>query len=107
MAVLRIGLLWWLLVRAMVILSNLRAPFSGDVLPIGGQACSYAVRRNERAVISVKASIDIEPDFCFVIRRENVFDQIAKLLHLARELQTSDTQFAVSEECGLRRLVTR
>jgi hypothetical protein len=94
MAMLRIGLLYWLLTRGLLLLAKLRTNFDGESLSAAGTSCTYSVSRGRhRQIMHIRVGIAMDPLFCFMIRRESVLDRVAGVLHIAREWQTADTQF--------------
>src|SRR5262249_48349923 len=74
--------------------SKLRATFDGQDLTVAGTRCLYRVHRERyRRVASLEIGVEMEPRFCFAIRRENAFDRFAKFLHIAKEWQTGENEF--------------
>jgi cytochrome c553 len=93
MALLRIGLLYWLLVRVILLIGRLRSTLGGEPVSVSGTSCLCAVHRSRGSIYAIELGIEMEPLFCFAIRRENAFDRFAKWLHVAQEWQTGESEF--------------
>ena len=81
------------LYRVYSIWSRGRVPGGTEVVS-DGEVVKVGISRGKGGTISeVAASFALPDDLRFTFRRERFFDRLAKSLHIARELQTSDVPF--------------
>jgi hypothetical protein len=81
------------LYRVYAIWSRGRVPGGTEVVS-DGEVVKVGISRGKGGTISeVAASFALPDDLRFTFRRERFFDRLAKSLHIARELQTSDVPF--------------
>ncbi len=60
---------------------------------VGGEPGRLQVNRNQSRVVSVCVCLDVPRAFRFILRREGLYDRLAKALRLAREPQLSHAPF--------------
>lgn len=91
-AILGLGLLMLAVMRAIAIYTRGREP-AGPGLRVPGGSASVGVQRSKGRVVGVFLAVDLPRPLTFSLYREGWFDRLAKLLGVARELQTGDEPF--------------
>jgi len=91
---LRFGLLFLLFIKAATLFGSLRTRFPGGVRVDGKEGFEAKVSRGKnRKLESVCLGLDLSDRVRFIMRREGMFDRIAKWVGIAREWQTRDSAF--------------
>jgi hypothetical protein len=81
------------LYRLFAIWNRGRVPGGTEVVSDGEVVKVHITRGKGGTISRVSASFALPDDLRFTFRRERFFDRLAKSLHIARELQTSDVPF--------------
>jgi hypothetical protein len=101
MIFIRFGLLFFMLIRVVLLVPQLRRRFDGkstSTLVDGTDVrFQFRVQRKSKtkSVTGVQLALDLPDQFRFRIQRETMFDRCAKALGVAHEWQTHDPRFDV------------
>lgn len=89
----RVGLLFWLMLRLAHLVGRLWNRFRETTAVPGPSPYRYRIFRHKGRATSVCIGVDVPDQLRFSIRRERAFDRFAQRIGLARELQAGDPAF--------------